>query len=165
MNVPGPLKKLPLLLVAGLAFAAVSCSSKTTGNGASIQKVNHFHLDSVNRVRPVADPSISFERDYRMHGAITNVERQDRLGNYINVFWKVKDRSQPVTVRLEYRQKNTGTQIKVLEQVVNEPTRYNSTEFAFTGSEYTNNGSISSWRASLWRNGQELVSYASFLWE
>ena len=59
---------------------------------------------------PGCDPSVAFERDYYLHGAVSNKERDARDGHYYTVMWKVTDRSQPVKVRLEYRQQNTGSQ-------------------------------------------------------
>lgn len=164
MNVTGISQCIRLSLAAGLALVAVSCSTKTTGGGATIYKVNPFHLADVNASKPVADPSIPFERNYRLHGAISPVERQARQGNYYNIFWKIRDRSQPVTVRFEYRQKNTGMTTKVVEQEV-QPRRKNSTEFSFIGEDYVINGPVTSWRASIVRGSEVLVEYKSYLWE
>lgn len=152
-----------LSLAAGIMTLAASCSSKVSGTGATINKVNTYHLQTVGG-KPVADPSVSFERSYRLHGAISPVEQQARLGNYLTVFWKVSDRSEPVTVRLEYRQTNSGLAVKTVEQQVS-PGRTNTTEFAFVGDDYVLNGPITSWRASLLRGKDVLVSYDSYLWQ
>jgi hypothetical protein len=163
MNVTGISQCIRLSLAAGFALVAVSCSTKVAGDGATVYKVNSFHLN-LNNSKPAADPSIPFETEYRLHGAISNVERAARQGNYYTVFWKIRDRSQPVTVRFEYRQKNTGMTTKTVEQQV-QPRRKNTTEFAFTGDDYAVNGPITSWRASIVRGGEVLVSYKSYLWE
>lgn len=165
MNATGLTHCFRLLLAAGLTLLAASCSTKTTGGGATIYKVNTYHLANLNPSKPVSDPSIPFERSYRLHGAINRVEQVERLGNYLTVFWKISDRTQPVTVRLEYRQKKTGLAVKTIEQVIEQPRRKNVTEFAFTGDNYTVNGPITSWRASIVRDGQVLVTYDSYLWQ
>lgn len=165
MNVTGLSHCIRLSMAAGLALVAASCSTKTTGGGATIYKVNPYHLADLNPSKPVADPSIPFERSHRLHGAISRVEQTERLGNYMTIFWKISDRSQPVTVRLEYRQKNTGLAVKTVEQTIDHPKRKNVTEFTFTGDNYVANGPITSWRASIVRGGQALVTYDSYLWE
>jgi len=165
MNVTGLSHCVRLLLAAGTALVVASCSTKTTGNGATIYKVNTYHMADINRVKVSAEPSIGFEREYRLHGAISNVERQARQGNYFTVFWKVAERSEPITVRLEYRQKNSGLTVKTVEQLIEDPGRRNTTEFAFIGDDYVLNGRVTSWRASIVRGKDVLVTYNSNLWE
>lgn len=165
MNVTGISQCIRLSLAAGLALFAVSCSTKSVGDGAVIYKVNPYRLPDVNTYKVTADPSIPFEREYRLHGAISNVERQARQGDYFTIFWKLADRSQPVSVRFEYRQRNSGLTVKTIEQAIDEPRRKNVTEFAFIGDDYVLNGPVTSWRASIVRGGQVLVSYDSYLWK
>src|SRR4051794_14294915 len=56
-----------------------------------------------NPTTGIAEASLGFERTYRLYGAITNADRNQRYGNYLDFFWRVK-RPANVTVRLEYRQ-------------------------------------------------------------
>ncbi len=51
----------------------------------------------------IAEASLGFERTYRLYGAVSNAEKNQRYGNYMDFFWRVK-RPANVTVRLEYRQ-------------------------------------------------------------
>ncbi|HEY2138749.1 MAG TPA: hypothetical protein VGH00_01615, partial [Chthoniobacterales bacterium] len=51
----------------------------------------------------IAEASLSFERTYRLYGAVTNADKNQRYGNYLDFFWRAK-RPANVTVRLEYRQ-------------------------------------------------------------
>jgi hypothetical protein len=88
----------------------------------------------------------------------------DRGGHYYSIFWKVDDRSQPVTVRFEYRQANNGLTTKVLEETIDDVGRWNTTKFQVTGDEYNTNGRVTSWRVTLMRGKEELVSKASYLW-
>src|ERR1700757_4641343 len=42
--------------------------------------------------------SITFERDYRLFGAVTNLDKRQRYGNYFDFFWRAK-RPANLTVR------------------------------------------------------------------
>lgn len=152
-------------LAAGLGLLLASCSTKQVGAGATITKVNPYHMPDAFAVIDAADPSLRFERDALLHGAITMDERRERQGDYFTVFWKAEDRTQPVKVRLEYRQAKTGLTVKSVEQEVTEVHRNNTTKFAFIGNEYVTNGPVTSWRASIVRGKDTLVDYKSYLWE
>lgn len=153
-----------LFLAAGLVSLFAACSSTPKGSGAVITKVNPYHLADIAEPIQAADPSIPFRRDEILHGAISNEERLALQGNYFSIFWELDDR-QPVTVRLEYRQKNTGLTVKTVETEVTDVRRSNVTKFSFNGADYVTNGSVVSWRASLVRGKQTLAEYKSYLWE
>lgn len=152
-------------LTAGLGLLLVSCSTKQVGSGATITKVNPYHLDDAFKPIIAADPAITFERNAILHGAISNEERRALQGNYFTIFWKVEDRSQPVKVVLDYRQKATGLTVKRLEQEVTDIGRSNTTKFQLVGDDYVTNGPVTSWKASLVRGKDVLVEYKSYLWE
>ena len=154
-----------VFLAAGLGLFMVSCSTAEKGNGATITKVNPYHLPNYAVIIPPSDPSITFERDAVLHGAISGTERAARQGDYYTIFWKVEDRTQPVKVRLEYRQQNTGYKVKMVEQEVTDIRRHNTTKFNFIGDDYVTNGPVTAWRASIVRGKDELVAYKSYIWE
>lgn len=154
-----------VFLAAGLGLLLVSCSTKQVGSGATITKVNPYHLDDAYKTITASDPSIRFERDAILHGAISVEERRALQGNYFTVFWKAEDRTQPVKVVLEYRQKNSGLTVKKLEQEVTGIRRSNTTKFTINGQDYVTNGPVTSWRASIVRGKETLVDYKSYLWE
>src|SRR3954447_7004361 len=52
---------------------------------------------------PARDPSIGFERSYRLYGAVTGLDQRRLYGDYRDVFGRAK-RPAAITVRLEYRQ-------------------------------------------------------------
>jgi len=164
MNFTSLLTSPRFLLAAGFGLLLSACSTKVKGDGATITKVNPYHLLDENGVSG-ADPSLAFERERLLHGAITDKEREARLGDYYTIFWKVADRSQPVTVRLEYRQKAFGLAVKKVEKEVTDIGRDNTTHFEFIGDDYIVNGPVTAWRASIVRGGTVLVSYNSYLWE
>jgi hypothetical protein len=43
-----------------------------------------------NPTAGIAEASLGFERTYRLHGAITLADRNQRYGNYMDFFWRVK---------------------------------------------------------------------------
>jgi hypothetical protein len=154
-----------VLFSAGLGLLLMSCSTKQVGSGATITKVNPYHLADVSAPLQAADPSLLFEREAHLHGAISNAERTERQGDYFTIFWKAEDLSQPLKVRLEYRQKLTGLTVKSVEQEVTDVRRSNTTKFSFIGNEYVTHGPVTSWRASIVRGKNTLVDYKSYLWE
>ena len=154
------------VLFAGLilALATTGCSTKQTGDGASIAKVRYYHLQG-GRQTTAGDAMLAFEPRYRQHGALTSEERRELEGHYYTVWWKVRDRSQPVTVRMEYRQEDDALNVRTLEQVVGAPGRSNQTLFEVTGEPYHAGGPVVAHRVTVIQGEQELVEWKSYLWE
>ena len=153
---------------AGLGLMMTSCSStktKAVSTGGHIDKVKYYHLSDINKPIVAAEPSIPFERQYLLHGAVTKKEREARQGHYYAVFWKTTDRSQPVKVRLEYRQQKTGAKVMMVEQDIASPKGSNVTKFSIIGETYVTNGPVTSFRVSLVRGKQVLAEEKSYLWE
>lgn len=164
------LRSLPILcraVVAGaLGLALFSCkSTNPPGPGGQIVKVKYYHLLNDEKVVPGTNDAVGFERDHYLYGAISNKDRKLRDGNYYVVMWKATDRSQPVKVRLEYRQQNTGTKIKTKEKEVATIKWRNDTEFEVNGEEYLNDGAVTSWRVTLVRGKVVLAEAKSYLWD
>jgi len=154
------------ILAAGLGLTLASCASTNpAGPGGKIVKVKYYHLNDHSTPIPASDPSVPFERDYHLHGAITNKEREAREGHYYTVMWKATDRSQPVKVRLEYRQQKSGMTDQKQEQDVAQVRRSNQTRFEVTGQEYLDKGPVTSWRATLVRGKEVLAEAKSYLWD
>jgi hypothetical protein len=151
-----------LTLVCTAAFLS-SCSSASVGPGGKIAKVKYYHLIPGTPVR-TADPAIEFERDYHLYGAVTKADIHAREGHYYTIFWQANDRSQPVKVRFEYRQANSGLTSKVIEEEVTDLRRTNLTRFQIIGDEYATDGRVTAWRVSLLRGQEELASQESYLW-
>ena len=153
--------RLSALMLAVLALA--SCSTVSVGSGGRISKVKYYHLIPGTPVN-TNDPAIQFERDYHLYGAVTKAEVMQRGGHYYTIFWRADDRAQPVTVRFEYRQANSGLTPKVVEEQVSDLRRTNISRFQVTGDEYTSNGRVTAWRVTLMRGKEELASQDSYLW-
>ena len=116
---------------------------------------------------PVAgrqDASFAFERTYRMFGAITQLDRQQRTGNYFDFFWLAK-RFANITVRLEYRQEKLRSFVQAREISYPNARGHHKTEFAIVGDDYADDGRVIAWRALLIENGRIVALNRSFLWE
>ena len=149
------LRLLPVLAVVALP----ACASKPQG----FTKVKIYRLNPDARITAV-DPSIPFEHEYLLHGAITKVDRDARKGNYYTFFWKADDRTQPVKLRFEYRQSATRSAVKRQEVEIAGVKRNNVTRLQVTGEEYLTSGKVLAWRAVLLQGGKEIGSTQSFMW-
>jgi hypothetical protein len=110
------------------------------------------------------DVSITFERDYRLFGAVTNLDRRQRYGNYFDFFWRAK-RLADVTVRLEYRQEKLHAQVQAQEVSYANVRGTQKTEFKVIGDDYFDDGKVIAWRCLLIENGAVVAENRSFLWE
>jgi len=156
---------LRLLLLAFLFPTLLSsCSSASKGSGGKVVKVKTYHLIPTERIRTF-DRSLSFERQYLLRGAVTASEQRERGGQYYSFQWKVVDRSQPVTLKLQYRQANTGLETFLVQEEVVDIKRSNWTKFQIIGPEYYEKGRVTSWKLTLEQGGQVVASQQSYLWE
>jgi hypothetical protein len=112
----------------------------------------------------IAEASMSFERTYRMYGAITAADQRQRFGNYFDFFWRTK-RPANVTVRLEYRQDKLRAFVQAREISYQNVKGNQKTEFAVIGDDYLNDGRVISWRCLLIENGRIVAENRSYLWE
>ena len=120
--------------------------------------------DPNNPTAGIAEASLGFERTYRLYGAITAADKNQRYGNYFDFFWRAK-RPANVTVRLEYRQDKLRSFLQAREiSYANARGNY-KTEFAIIGDDYFHDGRVTAWRCLLIENGQIVAENRSFLWE
>ena len=117
-----------------------------------------------NPTAGIAEASMSFERTYRMYGAITGADQHQRFGNYFDFFWRAK-RPANVTVRLEYRQEKLRSFVQARELSYRNVKGNQKTEFAVIGDDYFNDGRVISWRCLLIENGKIVAENRSYLWE
>ncbi len=149
------LRLLPVLAAAALS----SCASSPQG----FTKVKIYRLHPSARITAV-DPSIPFEQQHLLHGAVSTAERDARQGNYYTFFWNADDRSQPVTLRFEYRQSTTRSAVKSQEIAVSPVKRHNVTRVHIVGPDFVAAGKVLAWRAVLVQGGKEIASTQSFMW-
>lgn len=112
----------------------------------------------------IAEISLGFERTYRMHGAITTADKDQRYGNYFDFFWRVK-RPANVTVRLEYRQEKLRSFLQAREVSYENAKGNYKTEFTIIGDDYLQDGRVTAWRCLLIESGRIVAENRSFLWE
>ena len=110
------------------------------------------------------DVPITFERQYRMFGAVTGLDQRQRFGNYFDFFWRAK-RPSDVTVRLEYRQENLHEHVQAQEITYRNMRGTHKTEFKVIGDDYFDDGRVIAWRCLLIANGQIVAENRSFMWE
>ena len=110
------------------------------------------------------DVPITFERQYRMFGAVTGLDQRQRFGNYFDFFWRAK-RPSDVTVRLEYRQENLHEHVQAQEITYRNVRGTHKTEFKVIGDDYFDDGRVIAWRCLLIANGQIVAENRSFMWE
>src|ERR1700736_1631037 len=108
--------------------------------------------------------SISFERQYRLFGAVNALDHRQRYGNFFDFFWRVKQPAD-VTVRLEYRQEKFHAHVQAQEISYNDIHGGHKTEFKVIGDDYHDGGRVIAWRCLLINGGRIVAENKSFLWE
>ena len=112
----------------------------------------------------IAVAPLSFERTYRLHGAITNADKNQRYGNYFDFFWRAK-RPADVTIRLEYRQEKLRSFVQAREISYPNAKGNMKTEFTVIGDDYLQDGRVTAWRCLLIERGKIVAENRSYLWE
>jgi hypothetical protein len=110
------------------------------------------------------DAPITFERQYRMFGAVTGLDQRQRFGNYFDFFWRAK-RPSDVTVRLEYRQEKLHEHVQAQEITYRNVHGTHKTEFKVIGDDYLDDGQVIAWRCLLISDGRIVAENRSFMWE
>jgi hypothetical protein len=116
------------------------------------------------KVATLQDAPITFERQYRMFGAVTLLDQRQRFGNYFDFFWRAK-RPSDVTVRLEYRQEKLHEHVQAQEITYRNVHGTHKTEFKVIGDDYFDDGQVIAWRCLLISNGRIVAENRSFMWE
>jgi hypothetical protein len=112
----------------------------------------------------IADKSITFERQYRLFGAVTGLDHRQRYGDYFDFFWRAK-RTAGITVRLEYQQENLHSFVQARELYYPQARGDMKTEFAIIGDDYLDDGQVIAWRCLLIENGHIVAENRSYLWK
>ncbi len=116
------------------------------------------------KVATLQDAPITFERQYRLFGAVTALDQRQRFGNYFDFFWRAK-RPSDVTVRLEYRQEKLHEHVQAQEISYRNVRGTRKTEFNVVGDDYFDDGRVIAWRCLLIENGRIVAENRSFMWE
>lgn len=110
------------------------------------------------------EASLTFERSYRLYGAVTALDQRQRFGQYFDFFWRAK-RPADLTVRFEYKQENLHAFVQAKEQTYQNVQGTNHTEFRIVGDEYLDDGGVLAWRCLLIQHGRIVAEKRSFLWD
>ena len=110
------------------------------------------------------DAPITFERQYRLFGAVTALDQRQRFGDYFDFFWRAK-RPADLTVRLEYRQEKLHEHVQAQEISYRNVRGTHKTEFKVIGDDYFDDGRVIAWRCLLIENGRIVAENRSYMWE
>lgn len=113
--------------------------------------------------KPTTNEMVLFERERVNFKALTNVDREERRGNYFTFYWRA-DRKADITVRIEYRQENLGAHVQAREAAYNNVKGTIKTKFAIIGDDYLEDGRVTAWRALLIEKGRIVGLTQSYLW-
>jgi hypothetical protein len=138
---------------------APAVREKISKNGAKIGDVAPSKAKTAGQ-----DASITFERQYRLFGAVTKLDQHQRFGDYFDFFWRAR-RPADLTVRLEYRQENLHAHVQAQEISYSNVHGSHKTEFKVIGDDYFDGGRVIAWRCSLIENGRIVAENRSFMWE
>src|SRR5882724_4568791 len=130
----------------------------------STSSINKKSNSPSQKTATLQDAPITFERQYRMFGAVTALDQRQRFGNYFDFFWRAK-RSSDVTVRLEYRQEKLHEHVQAQEISYRNVRGTHKTEFKVIGDDYFDDGRVIAWRCLLIENGRIVAENRSFMWE
>ena len=113
--------------------------------------------------RPAYSEMINFERQRTIFGAVNQVDRRERYGQYYDFFWRTK-RPADVVVRFEYRQQNLGSYVQAREIEYKGAKGSQKSSFKIIGDDYEQDGRVTAWRAIIIENGKIVGLNQSFLW-
>lgn len=104
------------------------------------------------------------EINKRVHGAVTQRDRDARRGDYFTVSWNRLSGERPVRIVFEYRQATGGSRVKKIDQKLPEAIS-GMTEFQIIGNDFQKNGRVTSWRMTLYEGSQKMATEKSYLWD
>ena len=141
-----------------LFLCLASCVSDPMG-----LTVKQYHLRE-NMFDENNDLMVRGEVQRFLHGAVTQEERLQKVGQYYHLIWKQRaDKARNVEFLFEYLQAGSGSSVKRMTQkgtVISQADAY----FTITGHDYQKNGRVLAWRASVMREGKVIATKRSYLW-
>jgi hypothetical protein len=135
-----------------------------TGSRQTTSKLGGKSNSPSQKTATLQDAPITFERQYRLFGAVTQLDQRQRYGNYFDFFWRAK-RPSDVTVRLEYRQEKLHEHVQAQEISYRNVRGTHKTEFKVIGDDYFDDGRVIAWRCLLIENGRIVAENRSYMWE
>lgn len=107
------------------------------------------------------------EKNRRLRGAVSMEERRQRLGQYYTLLWHdpAGAGQGPVEVAFLYQQGASASRVKRMTRQFPADATEGTANFEVIGDDYFKNGKVLAWKATLSRNGRELASKQSYLWQ
>jgi len=128
-----------------------------------LKKIYDF-LNDKSKTPTGGDKALEYEFKYFDHGAVTQAQIASRKGHYYIVNWATDGPAEPLTLRFDYRQKNTRDRVNTVEIPYQQAKGSMKGTFSVTGDSYTTDGDVISWRISVVRNGKIIAQKKSFVW-
>lgn len=147
-----------------LSEKAPKASERARQSTSSVNSLGAKSNTPNQKTATLQDAPITFERQYRLYGAVTALDRHQRYGDYFDFFWRAKHPSD-VTVRLEYRQEKLHEHVQAQEITYKNVRGTHKTEFKVIGDDYFDDGRVIAWRCLLIANGRIVAENRSFLWD
>jgi hypothetical protein len=147
-----------------LYFLSEKAPKKEAPRTSSALKPGGSSTSPSQKTLTLQDVPITFERQYRLFGAVTQLDQRQRFGDYFDFFWRAK-RPADVTVRLEYRQENLHDHVQAQEISYRNVRGTRKTEFKVIGDDYLDDGRVIAWRCLLVENGRIVAENRSYMWE
>jgi hypothetical protein len=147
-----------------LFFLGERAPTQSQSSRQTTSTLNAKSTASTQKTATLQDAPITFERQYRLFGAVTGVDQRQRFGDYFDFFWRVK-RPADVSVRLEYRQEKLHEHVQAQEISYRNVRGTRKTEFKVIGDDYLDDGRVIAWRCLLIENGRVVAENHSYMWE
>jgi hypothetical protein len=145
------------LLFCVLLFA--SCANKQE-RGLHVRQY-HLRESMLNEnIHPVARGEVLRV----LHGAVTEVDRRKKIGQYYNVTWSSLEELPPNEIVFEYLQAATGSKVQRQIRKNNNPQKSFVEYFAINDELYRKKGRVMAWRISARRNNKEISNLQSYMW-
>jgi hypothetical protein len=147
-----------------LYFLSETAPKKEAPRTSSALKPGGSSTSPSQKTLTLQDVPITFERQYRLFGAVTVLDQRQRFGDYFDFFWRAK-RPADVTVRLEYRQEKLHDHVQAQEISYRNVRGTRKTGFKVIGDDYLDDGRVIAWRCLLIENGRIVAENRSYMWE
>ncbi len=127
------------------------------------RKTSRFVMDP-KVGKPTTNEMINFNRQAAWYKAVSGVDRNERAGDYYNLYWRTK-KPADVTVRFEYRQEKLNAYVQAQERAYPGARGTIESKFQVTGDDYFQSGRVIAWRALLIVDRKIVALNQSFLWD
>ncbi|MFK7909819.1 MAG: hypothetical protein AB8F34_04370 [Akkermansiaceae bacterium] len=147
-------------LFAVLAVVILSACSSAPDEAL---KVRQFHLRDTDPADVKRAQMVRGEQMYRLKGAVTLEEQQERLGDYYTVTWRALG-AQPTGVVMDFNQASTGADVHRMHSDLPAGAASGKVEFKVSGDDYNIGGRVLAWRIRLMQDNKILAEKRSYLW-